>query len=367
MGVTKINILEISNKKNGRRAVTVILHEIHNDNSKFNKNGITWIEKYCVMAMESITGMSLTAEFLDEGRTQINGHGNTGIKDNMPIFENASVLGTFKSAEIKNIKIGDETKRVMLGYAELDEMRYKNFTEKLGKSYLSGEKIFGSVEIIGLSENNNEIKYADSYKPQGRVPTRFRYSGFALLGIEPADSAAKILEINNKEERHMDEIKKLLEGLKEKLDKSEKYKQEFKVSEENSKKLEDEILRLKAENEAITLELKALKEENEKCKSETNEVKEELNKSKSDQEIANLENELKQFTENQIEFVKDEIEKFKSDPVNSELNAEGIVNKIFTEIGKQSLESKKISEQNNKIDFFGEIADVTTCANFSIF
>ena len=73
--------------KNGRRKFVTILHEIYPDScidetneagTQYNLNGITWIESYCEAALPTITGMSLRAEFLDEDRTELCGHGSTG-------------------------------------------------------------------------------------------------------------------------------------------------------------------------------------------------------------------------------------------------------------------------------------------------
>ena len=83
-------IFELSNKKykNGRRPFTAILYELQPPESvvddvgtKFNKNGITFLEEYSAQQLESIKDMSVTVEFLDEERTMISGHGETGIEE----------------------------------------------------------------------------------------------------------------------------------------------------------------------------------------------------------------------------------------------------------------------------------------------
>ena len=94
---------EISKKisKNGRRHFKVILHEIYPDScvdevnevgTQYNENGISWIREYCERALPSIEGMSLRCEFLDEERTFLNGHGETDIKDGLPVFEDAVMV-----------------------------------------------------------------------------------------------------------------------------------------------------------------------------------------------------------------------------------------------------------------------------------
>ena len=81
-------IFELSEEKysNGRRPFTAILYELQppecvvNDvGTKYNKNGITFLEEYCAPQLDSIKDMSVTVEFLNEEKTLISGHGLTGI------------------------------------------------------------------------------------------------------------------------------------------------------------------------------------------------------------------------------------------------------------------------------------------------
>ena len=74
-----MRILELSSKddKDGRRQVKVILHEIYKDKSQHNKNGITWLEEYCKNNIDSVKGISITCEFVNDERTEILGHGET--------------------------------------------------------------------------------------------------------------------------------------------------------------------------------------------------------------------------------------------------------------------------------------------------
>ena len=41
-----MNILEINQNISGRRKVKIVLHEIYPNISKWNENGITWLEQY---------------------------------------------------------------------------------------------------------------------------------------------------------------------------------------------------------------------------------------------------------------------------------------------------------------------------------
>ena len=62
-----MKMLELSSKesKDGKRKIRVILHEIYKDKSQYNKNGITWLEKYCKKNLGSIKGTSITCEFIN--------------------------------------------------------------------------------------------------------------------------------------------------------------------------------------------------------------------------------------------------------------------------------------------------------------
>ncbi len=117
------------NSKNGRRHFKVILHEIYPNScvdeangvaNVYNENGISWIKEYCENALESIKGMSLKCEFLDEDRTELCGHGETEIKDGLPIFENAVSLGTFENGYITEIETEEGTKTVCIGEGTID-------------------------------------------------------------------------------------------------------------------------------------------------------------------------------------------------------------------------------------------------------
>ena len=63
----KVKMLELSSKesKDEKRKIRVILHEIYKDKSQYNKNGITWLEKYCKKNLDSIKGTSITCEFIN--------------------------------------------------------------------------------------------------------------------------------------------------------------------------------------------------------------------------------------------------------------------------------------------------------------
>lgn len=329
-----MRILELSSKddKDGRRQVKVILHEIYKDKSQHNKNGITWLEEYCKNNIDSVKGISITCEFVNDERTEILGHGETGIEDGVPVLENATMIGVLERGYIDDIKVDGETKRALIGEGYIDAMRYKNFVDVLEEKLHANETIFGSVEIIGLKENGNRIKYLNGYQEIGRIPIEYRYSGFAVLGVMPSDETARLIEINNRKGIDtMEKLEKIFEKFEEKFYKTDEYKQEL---EKKQKENED----LKAQNKFLADKLKEndrLKEELDKLKSST--LKEQLNAALAD------------FSDKEKEVAKESIEKFSADPINSDESIQDIVDTILVAIGKEvcELKKKKVSEQNS--------------------
>ena len=201
-------IFSESKKKgqNGRRKFKLVLYKIQPDNcideenevgTEYNLNGITWIREYCEQALGSIEGMFLRCEFLDEDRTEICGHGMTEIKDGVPVFENATTIGRFTKGYIQEIENEDgETILACIGEGEIDSSCYKNFCDKLDEDIAQGIYPQGSVEIM-RAEDEDGIVYKYGYKDLGRIPIKFIHSGYALIGIKPSDSNAKLLELNS--------------------------------------------------------------------------------------------------------------------------------------------------------------------------
>ena len=340
-----MRILELSSKddKDGRRRVKVILHEIYKDKSQHNKNGITWLEKYCKNNIDSVKGISITCEFINDERTEILGHGETGIEDGVPILENATMIGVLERGYIDDINVDGETKRVLVGEGYIDAMRYKNFVDVLEEKLHANETIFGSVEIIGLKDNGNRIKYLNGYQEIGRIPTEYRYSGFAVLGVMPSDETARVIEINDRKGNgDMEKLEKMFEKFEEKFDKTNEYKQELEKKQKEIDDLTKQIEDLKAQNESLSDKLK---------------------ETKSQGLLDKLDESLKRFTDEQKEPVKTEIEEFKKDPVNAKVSLDDIIEKILAEIGKKVFELKEKemkAEQNSYYhnDILGEVFDI---------
>ena len=254
-------------KKNGRRPFKAVLHEVYPDSvvennvgTQFNENGITWIEQYCKENIESAKGMSITAQFIDSDETELLGHGEYEVEDGIPVFKDATIIGNAERAYLDTVEINGEMKRVLVAEGTIDQMRHNEFVKWLEDKIALGEPPKGSVEIV-RSGQNEKIQYLNGKFEQGRIPTAFEYSGYALLGVRPADQSAVILEFNNNkesEEKQMDEIKTLLAELAAKVDKTAEQERVIEQNASAVTELSASIEQLKATLEAVESERNAL-------------------------------------------------------------------------------------------------------------
>ena len=382
-----MKIIELSSKqsKNGRRKFKAILHRIFPDDcivdgvgTQYNENGITWIREYCENALPTIDGMSLRVEFLDEERTEICGHGETEIVDGLQLFENATVIGTFKKGYIDELEVNGEKQLVCIAEGEIDEACYKSFVEKLDEDLADGNAPYGSVEIYKTSDNDGII-YKYGYHDYGRVPEKFIYSGFALLGVKPADNSAKLLELNSKnkeEQNNMDE--KMLQGfvsdIKQVISETNSKNEELsKTIAELNEAIADKdktIVELNASSEELKAALeKAEKDYQEVWKKEDelyNEIKElkaQLAEAQAKERVGEMNSAIADFSDEEKAYAQAEIEAFTADPINCEINS--VVNKIWEGIGKKAKEDAKIvAEQNasnNEVDdIFAEVSEINS-------
>lgn len=380
--------LSSSNSNNGRKKFKAVLYTIFPDScideknqvgTMYNKNGITWIKEYCEKALPSIKGMSLRCEFTDEERTEILGHGETGIIDGKPVFEDAVVIGTFTNGYIDEIETEDGIKTVCIGEGEIDSQCYHNFIVKLEEDISNGIYPNGSVEIMKTNENK-EIIYKYGYKELGRIPTEFIHSGYALLSITPADDSAKLIELNkNKEEKEEMtdlEIKKIIKEAVDEMsacnDKireieakcakqlQEKNEELKKITDEknqelvNSKKIQEALDNLKKEYEELDNKWIALDKERKT-------LEKALGEAKARERIASLDTAIADFTEDEKAYANKEIEEFKKDPNRYEVNS--VVNKIWEGIGKnaKSVKKRNTLEINSYVDdIFGEVVEANS-------
>ena len=176
----------------GRRKVKVVLHEIYPDRTHWNRNGITYLEQYTRDNADSIKGMPLCAEFLDDDKEVPYGHGLTGQIRNMPVFEDSVQVGAFEDWSIEDVEIDGKMRRCLCAIGYINESRYPKFVEWLEKQIESGSPVYGSVEMAGTMDNDGEIIYEDGWKERGRVPMIYSYIGHCLISIAPADDAALV-------------------------------------------------------------------------------------------------------------------------------------------------------------------------------
>lgn len=396
---------ELSSKKykNGRRPFTAILYElqppecvVEDFGTKFNKNGITFLEEYCSQQLDSIKDMSVTVEFIDEERTQILGHGLTGTEDGMPTFDNATVIGHFSEGYISDVEINGETKRVVIGKGYLDEMRYHSFIECLEADLANGTSIEGSIEIY-KSEGNEGIVYKKGgYPDEGRIPTQFIHSGWSMV-LNPADTTSTLLELNsknNKEEQiNMDEkqLKELIQTtISETNSKNEELTAQITELNVQIEEKDNTISELNASVEQLQATIDKMEADHRTYWEEREILEKELAKAKVAEKLAELDTALSEFNEKERECASEDIEKLtanlnacKSEDnacgdkkleldackkelnnATSEINAivDKICRNIVAEHKKAELEAKiaeqnSVNEQKNAevIDIFSEV------------
>lgn len=372
-----MQIFEISNKKtrNGKRKFKAILYKIHPDSSvenntgtEFNLNGITWIEQYCQNNIDSISGMSVTVEFIDDERINILGHGETGIEDGIPVYNNATMVGHFEKGYITDMEVNGEVCRVCVGEGYFDYMRYKPFIDDIETRMNKGETIFGSVEIMGTPENDNKIVYLDGWKQEGRIPIEFIHSGWAILAIKPSDDKSTLVEINQNQvkevQNKMDEkeLKALIEfTIKETNSKNDELS--GKIDELNSTIVEKDnaISELNANVEQLQKALDDMRKEQETFWEERRVIEEELAKAKVAQRLGELNAAIEVYSDEEQKYAEVEINAFKEDALKGDINA--IISKICVGIVAKQKENEKIAEQNSAKEKDNEVEDIFSEVN----
>lgn len=372
-----MKIIEISSQQTntGEKQFRAVLFKIQPDSclvdltgTQYNLNGITWIRKYCEMALPSAIGKSVTVEFINDERTEILGHGDTGVEDNIPVFNNATVLGHITNAYIAEMELDGECCTVCMAEGILDYMRYKPFLDILETKLNNGETIYGSVEIIGCPENDNEIIYLDGWKAEGRVPVDFLISGWAILDVKPSDNKSQLLELNQQEKKeeksNMDEkeLKALIVSTITETN-SVKADYETKLSELNSQ-IETKDAEIKELNESKeTMETNATEKDQQiaDLTAKNAALQKELDACQTKELNAALDEKLATYTDEQKACVESEINAYKENPMAGD--AEAIVSKICVSIVAKQKEEEKIAEinsakeKNEDNDIFSEMND----------
>lgn len=187
-------ILGLSPDILGRRKIRLALHEIYPFRTQWNRNGITYLEQYTRDNADSVKGMPLCAEFLDDDKDIPYGHGLTDNDAIIPLFEDSVQVGTCETWSIEDIEIDNEMHRCLCAEGYINENRYPKFVSWLEKQIKSGKPVFGSVEFIGTKENDGEIIYDGGWKEEGRIPAVYDYAGYSIISIQPADDAALVTD-----------------------------------------------------------------------------------------------------------------------------------------------------------------------------
>ncbi len=366
---------ETKKGQNGRRKFKAILYQIYPDScideanevgTDYNLNGITWIKEYCEKALPSIKGMSLRCEFLDEERTELCGHGMTDVDDGVPIFENATVIGTFQDGYIDEVELPTgETITACIGVGEIDSSCYHNLCEKLDENIANGIYPFGSVEIMRTADNDGLV-YKYGYNDNGILPPEFIHSCYAILGIAPSDKTAKLVELNEHKEEtktmNEAEIKALIEQtvstytnqiaeINQCKSDCESKVAELSQAVETVTNEKNEIVaesaKIQEALEACKADLKKKNEELDALWEERNALDKALGEAKAKERIGELNAAIAEFSDEEKAFAQAEIDAFNAAPVESEINS--VVDKILIGIGKRAREeaaAKVVAEQN---------------------
>lgn len=362
-------------RKNGRRPFKAVLHEVYPDSvvennvgTQYNENGLCWVEQYCKENIESIKGMSITAQFINGEETELLGHGEYEVEDGIPVFKDATIIGNAERGYIDTVEINGVEKRVVVAEGTIDQMRHNEFVKWLEDKISTGEPPKGSVEIV-RSEQNAKIQYLNGKFEQGRVPTVFDYSGYALLGVRPADQSAVLLEFNNnkesEEKEQMDELKILLAELAAKVDKTAEQEQVIEQNASKTVELNASVERLEAALAAVEAERNELNAKYEELYQETEGLRLLIAAEKAKARVGELNAALANFTAEQKAVAAEDIAAFEADPMKVEINS--IVDKILVGIGKKAIEDSKIAEQNaakekpdnETIDIFASVYDTS--------
>lgn len=188
----------------GKTKVRMSALKIHEDNSEFNSNGITWIEEYVNNNLDSMIGSPYVVSWLDEENQIPSDHGAMSFDDDGNVIFEGVAVGAVQDAFIDTVEIDGVDTKVLMTEGYIFTQRYNKFVEWLRNEVENG-KVYGSVEINGKGKSKT-IEYLnggtneDGSLKDGRVPTVFDFTGLAILYIaNPADKNSIVFEVNTKE------------------------------------------------------------------------------------------------------------------------------------------------------------------------
>ena len=376
-------IIEMGSKrtKSGRRYIKMALLTIHENEEDTQGNGLHWKEKYVLNNLETAINMPICCEFTDDTKTVPLGHGYTdqiedGKGNSVPIFQDSDVVGVIEKAQLEMINVNGSDKKLLVGEGYLFDQRYPNFVKWL-KNNLQTNVIKSSIELTGKEENDYHIIYEGEATDDYRIPMVFDFSGTAILSVKEADENAIVLEAAslNKNKNKESEVNKMDKETLAMITDSVKVA----VSETNAKNAEYEakitelnqiitdkdskIAELNASVAEIQSALDAVRAEIDQKSKELDGAWEEkralevaLGEAKAKERLGELNSAIAGFTDEQKEYAKDEIEKFKADPANVEINT--VIDAIYRGIGMKSIEKKEdatVELNSANGDIYGEV------------
>jgi hypothetical protein len=355
------NFFEMSEapSPDGRRRIKVSLHEIHPDNSVYNLNGITYLEKYTEKNAPTIVGMPLCASFLDDDNEIPYDHGQTGSDGNMPEFKNSVQVGVCDGWSIEDVVLDGENKRVCMAVGYVNQQRYPDFVKWLEDKQSISQSVFGSVEFVGTKENG-EIIYDGGWKEKGRIPAEYVYSGYVFLTVKPSDNAARMIEINEKLEQEgekgmtIEELCTKFDSFVARYDEENACKKELESNAATIIELNATVDQLKIAIEENKKEVSSKYEEIDALYKERDMLRDELAKIKMEARIGEMNAALSEYSNEEKALVANDIAAFNADPMTIEINA--VVQKLEA-AAYRKLREKNIAETNARKESF-DVEDI---------
>jgi len=238
-------ILELSaeDRKTGQRKIKIVMHEIYESESRYNLNGISWLNPYVEQRISTAIGAPFVAEFYDSEQDMPLGHGKQLIVNGELQFKNSTVVGLIQDAYVERVDVNGKSILAAVAEGILYANRYPNFVSWIEQQREKGYAIESSVEIARIP-GNDYVNYRDGYKELGRIPVDYEYIGHAILGITPADDSAVLLEINSHKKGDLlmnEQIEKLQKLAEDRLLEINELQAKVKEAEEEVSAKEDEL------------------------------------------------------------------------------------------------------------------------------
>lgn len=362
-------IVELNNAPyaDGRREITLMLHELHPDEAHYNRNGICWLESYVMENAGSIVNMPLCVRYLSEEEGIPYDHGLTDTDGPMPVFDGSYVVGVCTDYMVTEHEDLTGKHRVLCARGILYQQRYPRFVAWLEERLARGEAVYSSVEIVA-ARGNDGVVYRDGWKPQGRIPTQYTYSGHAFLTVQPSDDQSLVLELNEQnrktegQEMTEQELAKITSavcdtinacGKKAEDAEAMKAAHEAELAERDARiaQLEAEAQEAKAALLAKEAELAQATARMAEKEAAYTQVCTELEAARNAALGAELEQMLGAFTKEEVAFATEEVGAFKENPTGCGYTIEQIKTKIEACAYQALRKQRSVLGEQNQADF----------------